>query len=122
LLLLYPRVDGRSEVLSVTLLLLYVRVGCINDVSPVIIVWVLVMYVVVCLWRTDLYLRWMDLRGLYYMDVGWLCLISHLLLPSSILIVEALISRPLWSSWMLWWHPRRWGALHVFWARSKKLV
>jgi hypothetical protein len=33
-----------------------------------------------------------------------------------------LLSHPLWPSMMLRWHPRRLGALYVFWARSHKLL
>jgi hypothetical protein len=62
----------------------------------------------------------MDLVWLYSVAPIVLCLVwsGNVRLGNCIPV----LSHPLWPSGMLRWHPRRLGALQVFWTCSKKLV
>jgi hypothetical protein len=111
-------------------LLLYVRVGCINYiiiiVIPGIIIVILIRYDRLILRLLCMYLRWV-LHCLLHvwdllLDTWWVAPVSPGLLVSVRMLVGLLFSRPLWPSRMLWGPPRRWGALKVFWACAKKTV
>ena len=66
------------------------------------------------------HLLWHVLDLLWY--TWWVSPVSPGLLVSVRMLVVLLFSHPLLSPGMLWRHPRRWGALEVFWASSKKRV
>ena len=101
------------------LCVLYVRVG---GTYYVIIICILLRYTWL-LYRWRVYLRLLHDRYLV-----WLYLVSPCLFGLGVsgnvrlVIILPLLTHPLWPSRMLRWHPRRLGALQVFWTCSKKLV
>jgi hypothetical protein len=115
-------------------LLLYVQVGCINYViigviSICIITSILVRYdrwLLLLLYRYLLWVLWILHILLHLLDLlldTWrVAPVSPGLLVSVGILVSLLLVRPLWPSRVLWWPPRRWGALEVFWACAKKTV
>jgi hypothetical protein len=117
------------EVHLLVIVLKYVRVGCKYYVVIIIIsiiIMVLMRYNrrVLCLLyrclRWVLHLLWHVLDMLWY---TWgVSPVPPVLLVSVRMLVVLLFSHPLLSPGMLWRHPRRWGALEVFWASSKKRV
>ena len=72
-----------------------------------------------CLW-------WARHLLLHVWDMLWDMRLLHPVSPGLLvsvrMLVVLLVTRPLWSPRMLWWHPGRWGALEVFWTGSKKRV
>jgi hypothetical protein len=118
-LLLVSRVTLWSDVCTVILDVLVVRVGCaINDIIIIILLWY------VCL----LYYWWIHLRLLCSRGLVWLYSVAPCPLgvvgSRNIRLVKRLsvLSHLLRSSRMLRWHPRRLGALQVFWPCGEELV
>ena len=117
------------EVHSLVIVLIYVRVGCKYYVIIIIIsiiIMVLVRYnrrilclLYRCLWWVH-HLWWHVVYMLWY--TWWVSPVPPGLLVSVRMLVVLLFSHPLLSFRMLWRHPRRWGALEVFWTGSKKRV
>ena len=114
---------------SLVVLLLYVRVRCIYYIIIIItsiIIMVLIRYdrrVLCLLYRCLCWVRhllWHVVYLLWY--TWWVSPVPPGLLVSVRMLVVLLFSHPLLSPGMLWRHPRRWGALEVFWASSKKRV
>ena len=134
LLLLCCELLGILLCSPLTVLMLYVRIGCINYViitliSGIIIISIVIRYDRWLLLLLYLYLLWVlwILHGLLHvLDLGldtWrVAPVSPGLLVSVGILVALLLVRPLWPSRVLWWPPRRWGALEVFWACAKKTV
>ena len=108
-----------NDICTVILNVWYVRVGCAINV---IIITILLRYasLLECWWVHLLLLLGRELVWLYYVAPIVLCLVGS----RNVRLVKWIpgLSHPLWPSGMLRWHPRRLGALQVFWTSSKKLV
>jgi hypothetical protein len=134
LLLLSCELLGILLCRPLTVLVLYIRIGCINYViiilvSGVIIIcmviwydrWLLLLlylYLLWVLWVLHVLLHVLDL----WLDTWLVAPVSPVLLVSVGILVSWLLVPPLWPSRVLWWPPRRWWALEVFWACAKKTV
>mgnify|MGYP006946111143 CR=1 FL=1 len=97
----------------------YVRVGCAINVTIII---VLLRYarLLECWW---VHLRLLICRGLVWLYSVAPRLVGLVGSRNVLLVVGVpVLSHPLWPSWMLRWHPRRLGALQVFWPCGKELV
>jgi hypothetical protein len=118
-------------------LLLYVRVGCINYIIICVISACIITIIIIYIG----YGPWLLL--LWYQCLLWVLLVLYILLPLSDLLllctwrvapvspgllvsvgilVLLLFVPPLWPSRLLWWPPRWWWALGVFWTCAKKTV